>query len=249
MDRVFTIEQLRPIKNSMTISRDAKMGTTTGITFFSLGKDTSISQECYEQHQIRRSNETERLNFLWGRKYCKPWRCSAADGKFTNFTAIFPAHILPTCKGAVCCTPACFSFIERMKRGFLPAGGITFSLPPKLQITRDYLPAYRKYFSFHYLQNRKKENGRWFSKLFPFCSLIQEEKENAKDKHKKNSKSFQTYCFLPLKGHNYSFKLSTMFMLTASNIDKCNKGKNCNYNYVPLAWLRNTHNYTIDSHY
>ena len=55
MDRVFTIEQLRPIKNGMTISRDAKMGTTTGITFFSLGKDTSISQECYEQHhQIRR---------------------------------------------------------------------------------------------------------------------------------------------------------------------------------------------------
>ena len=31
MDRVFTIEQLRPIKNSMTISRDAKMGTTTVI--------------------------------------------------------------------------------------------------------------------------------------------------------------------------------------------------------------------------
>lgn len=43
MDRVFTIEQLRPIKNGMTISRDAKMGTTIGITFFSLGKDTSIS--------------------------------------------------------------------------------------------------------------------------------------------------------------------------------------------------------------
>lgn len=43
MDRVFT--------------RDAKMGTTTGITFFSPGKDTSISQECYEQHhQIRIQN-------------------------------------------------------------------------------------------------------------------------------------------------------------------------------------------------
>lgn len=54
MDRVFTIEQLRPIKNGMTISRDAKMGTTIGITFFSLGKDTSISQECYEQHHQSR---------------------------------------------------------------------------------------------------------------------------------------------------------------------------------------------------
>jgi len=64
MDRVFTIEQLRPIKNGMTISRDAKMGTTTGITFFSLGKDTSISQEYEQHHQIRRNNETKRLNFL-----------------------------------------------------------------------------------------------------------------------------------------------------------------------------------------
>lgn len=48
MNRVFTIEQLRPIKDGMTISRDAKMGTATGVTFFSLGKDTSISQECYD---------------------------------------------------------------------------------------------------------------------------------------------------------------------------------------------------------
>ena len=48
MDRVFTIEQLRPIKDGMTISKDAKMGTATGVTFFSLGKDTSISQECYD---------------------------------------------------------------------------------------------------------------------------------------------------------------------------------------------------------
>lgn len=48
MNRVFTIEQLRPIKDGMTISRDAKMGTATGVTFFSLGKDTSISQEYYD---------------------------------------------------------------------------------------------------------------------------------------------------------------------------------------------------------
>ena len=52
---------------------------------------------------------------------------------------------------------------------------------------------------------------------------------------KKAANLFRLTAFLPLKGHNYSFKLSTMSMLTASNIDKCNKGKNCNYNYVPLA--------------
>lgn len=86
---------------------------------------------------------------------CRIARCraafntfSAAGGDFANSAAIFPAHILPTCKGAVCCTPAFFSFIERikegicpaspafpvierMKRGFLPAGGAAFFLSAK----------------------------------------------------------------------------------------------------------------------
>ena len=52
MNRVFTIEQLRPIKDGMTISRDAKMGTATGVTFFSLGKGTSISQEYYDSTAV-----------------------------------------------------------------------------------------------------------------------------------------------------------------------------------------------------
>ena len=71
MDRVFTIEQLRPIKNGMTISRDAKMGTTTGITFFSLGKDTSISQECYEQHHQSRIRNCIRRYTLRSKFYNK----------------------------------------------------------------------------------------------------------------------------------------------------------------------------------
>lgn len=49
---VFTIEQLRPIKDGMTISRDAKMGQETTVTFFSLGNDTSISQERYDVTSI-----------------------------------------------------------------------------------------------------------------------------------------------------------------------------------------------------
>ena len=52
MDHKFTIEQLRPIKDGMTISRDAKMGTTAGVAFFSLGKDTSISQEYYDSTAV-----------------------------------------------------------------------------------------------------------------------------------------------------------------------------------------------------
>lgn len=52
MAGVFTVEQLRPINDGMTISRDAKMGQTTAVTFFSLGKDTSISQERYDVTSI-----------------------------------------------------------------------------------------------------------------------------------------------------------------------------------------------------
>ncbi len=49
MESVFTIEQLRPIRDGFTISRDTKLGNTTKVTPFSLGKDTSISQESYDR--------------------------------------------------------------------------------------------------------------------------------------------------------------------------------------------------------
>lgn len=48
MNGTFRIEQLRPIKDGMTISRDARLGSSNRVTFFSLGKDTSISRECYD---------------------------------------------------------------------------------------------------------------------------------------------------------------------------------------------------------
>ncbi len=48
MNEVFTVEQLRPMKDGMTISRDARLSSENRVTFFSLGKDTSISQECYD---------------------------------------------------------------------------------------------------------------------------------------------------------------------------------------------------------
>ena len=46
---VFSIEKLRPIREGMTISRDSKLGDLTKVTYFSLGKDTSISQESYDR--------------------------------------------------------------------------------------------------------------------------------------------------------------------------------------------------------
>ena len=49
MENVFTIENLRPIRDGMTVSRDSKLGTSNMATFFSMGKDTSISQESYDR--------------------------------------------------------------------------------------------------------------------------------------------------------------------------------------------------------
>ena len=47
MDKVFKIEDLRPIRDEMTISRNSRLSDKTPITYFSLGKGTSISQDSY----------------------------------------------------------------------------------------------------------------------------------------------------------------------------------------------------------
>ena len=52
MDGVFTIEQKRPMRDGMTISRDSKLGLLNKVTWFSLGKDTSISQESYDRATV-----------------------------------------------------------------------------------------------------------------------------------------------------------------------------------------------------
>ena len=52
MDYVFTIAKLRPIREGMTISRDARLGSENSVTFFSLGKGTSISQERYDMTSV-----------------------------------------------------------------------------------------------------------------------------------------------------------------------------------------------------
>ena len=48
MERKFTVSQLRPIRDNMTISRDAGLDSENTVTFFSLGANTSISQETYD---------------------------------------------------------------------------------------------------------------------------------------------------------------------------------------------------------
>lgn len=48
MNEIFSIEELRPMRDGFTISRNSKLGVSTKVTYFSLGKDTSISQESYD---------------------------------------------------------------------------------------------------------------------------------------------------------------------------------------------------------
>lgn len=63
--RVFTIEQLRPIREGMTISRNAGMGVENSVTFFSMGAETSISQERYDVAALYLGS-TGRADFLLG---------------------------------------------------------------------------------------------------------------------------------------------------------------------------------------
>ncbi len=52
MKKVFTVEELRPIRDGMTISRNANMGEEASVTYFSLGAGTSISQETYDMASV-----------------------------------------------------------------------------------------------------------------------------------------------------------------------------------------------------
>ena len=39
---VFTIEEMRPVRDGMTISRNSRLGGITQVTYFSMGKDLSL---------------------------------------------------------------------------------------------------------------------------------------------------------------------------------------------------------------
>ena len=48
MDGVFTVAEVRPARDGMTISRDAGLSSENTVTFFALGAGTSISRERYD---------------------------------------------------------------------------------------------------------------------------------------------------------------------------------------------------------
>ena len=48
----FTVAQMRPIRDGMTISRPAGLGSAVPVTWFSLGAGTSITPESYDTPTI-----------------------------------------------------------------------------------------------------------------------------------------------------------------------------------------------------
>ena len=48
MNKPFTLDEVRPIRDGMTISRPARLGAEVPVTWFSLGSGTSITPESYD---------------------------------------------------------------------------------------------------------------------------------------------------------------------------------------------------------
>ena len=53
----FTLSQVRPIRDAMTVSRPAQLGREVPVTWFSLGAGTSITPESYDCTTLYLSGE------------------------------------------------------------------------------------------------------------------------------------------------------------------------------------------------
>lgn len=88
MKMPFTLSQLRPIREAMTVSRPAKLGESVPVTWFSLGSGTSITPEYYDCTTLYLGGEAAAISFWVERAVlsrcipasCWPFRlkCSAA---------------------------------------------------------------------------------------------------------------------------------------------------------------------------
>ena len=82
----FTIAQMRPIREAMTISRPARLGAEVPVTWFSMGAGTSITPESYDCTTLYLGAEGSGC-FVLGAEarhvppvncwYCPPKRCAA----------------------------------------------------------------------------------------------------------------------------------------------------------------------------
>ncbi len=133
MDRVFYNRAVTSDKNSMTISRDAKMELQPALHSFLSEKTLPSARNA--MNNIK-SGEVMKLKDL----------ISYEEGSIANLDVVVPlteiyqlygdisgSHTTHLQRGGLLHSGLLFVHRANGKRGFLPAGGITFSLPPKLQ--------------------------------------------------------------------------------------------------------------------
>ena len=84
----FTIAQMRPIREAMTISRPARLGAEVPVTWFSMGAGTSITPESYDCTTLYLGLRAADA-LCWAQRpatyplppvncwYCPPKRCAA----------------------------------------------------------------------------------------------------------------------------------------------------------------------------
>lgn len=110
-NKVFKIEDIRPIRNGMTVSRSAKLGFKTGTTFFSLGAKTSISRERYDNMAIYIGALGD-ADFMLGNENTKKSEpsnslidnsnCSIDNGNINNIIKLTQNDILIVPGGTLC---------------------------------------------------------------------------------------------------------------------------------------------------
>lgn len=80
----FTLSQVRPIRDAMTVSRPSGLGYGVPVTWFSLGAGTSITPEYYDCTTLYLGGE-ETASFFWesmGRKcLSNPEKCCMSRRK------------------------------------------------------------------------------------------------------------------------------------------------------------------------
>ena len=68
----FTLSQVRPIREAMTVSRPAKLGESVPVTWFSLGGGTSITPEYYDRTTLYLCGEGGGIFLLGGESRTVP---------------------------------------------------------------------------------------------------------------------------------------------------------------------------------
>lgn len=89
MDKVFKIEDLRPIRDEMTVSRNSRLSDKTPITYFSLGSGVTTETGCiYTEIIIKKENNNMNKIIKSGEVMKLKDLISYEDGSITNIDVV-----------------------------------------------------------------------------------------------------------------------------------------------------------------